>query len=105
MTTLIVTNRDGETREIEPIIGRTLMEVLRDNDYDELQAICGGNCSCATCHVYVSGAGAGTLPPISEDEDELLGSSSHRTDESRLSCQVKVTPDLNGMHVRIAPED
>lgn len=102
MPKLIVTNRDGETNEIEVEDGLTVMEAIRDNGYDELLALCGGCCSCATCHCYVEG---GNLPEMSEDEDDLLESSDHRKDNSRLSCQIPFTAELDGLKVTIAPED
>ena len=105
MGVLLVTSREGETSEIEAESGKSLMQLLRDSGFDEIQAVCGGCCSCATCHVYVSGPAAGTLPPMSEEEDELLSSSSHRTDESRLSCQITVTEALSGLQIQIAAED
>ncbi|WP_133364844.1 2Fe-2S iron-sulfur cluster-binding protein [Qipengyuania sediminis] len=105
MPTLIVTTREGETSEIAVGEGLTVMEAIRDNGFDELLALCGGCCSCATCHVHVDPAFAGLLPAMSEDEDDLLESSDHRVATSRLSCQVPFTPDLDGLRVTIAPED
>ncbi|MGB7417577.1 MAG: 2Fe-2S iron-sulfur cluster-binding protein [Erythrobacter sp.] len=105
MPKLVVTNREGETSAIEVEEGLTVMEAIRDNGFDELLALCGGCCSCATCHIYVEEAPAGQLPEMSEDEDDLLESSDHRKEVSRLSCQVPLTPELDGMKVTIAPED
>jgi 2Fe-2S ferredoxin len=105
MPKLIVVNRDGEETELEAENGLTVMEVIRDNGFDELLALCGGCCSCATCHVHVDPAFADKLPEMSEDEDDLLDSSDHRNDTSRLSCQLPVTDALEGMRVTIAEED
>ncbi|MEO0464242.1 MAG: 2Fe-2S iron-sulfur cluster-binding protein [Pseudomonadota bacterium] len=105
MPKLIVTNRDGETSDIEVEDGLTVMEAIRDNGFDELLALCGGCCSCATCHIYVDDAAGGEVPAVSEDEDDLLESSDHRKETSRLSCQVPFTAALDGMKVTIAPED
>ena len=105
MPKLTVTNRAGETSDIEVEDGLTVMEAIRDNGYDELLALCGGCCSCATCHIYVDDAASGTLSEMTEDEDDLLESSDHRKENSRLSCQVPLTADLSGMKVTIAPED
>lgn len=105
MPKLIVTNRAGETSEIEVEDGLTVMEAIRDNGFDELLALCGGCCSCATCHVFVEDAGGEALPEMSEDEDDLLESSDHRQENSRLSCQLPFTPGLDGLKVTIAPED
>ena len=85
--------------------GQTVMEAIRDNGFDELLALCGGCCSCATCHVHVDPAFADKLPAMSEDEDDLLESSDHRNETSRLSCQIEFTSDLDGLKVQIAPED
>jgi ferredoxin, 2Fe-2S len=105
MLSLAVTNREGEriTLNVEP--GLTVMEALRENGFDELMAICGGCCSCATCHVFVDPAALSKLPALSDDENELLESSSHRTDVSRLACQITLSEALDGLHVTIAPED
>ena len=105
MPQLIVVTRDGEERAVEGEVGLSVMEVIRDNGFDELLALCGGCCSCATCHVHVDAEFAGKLPAISEDEDDLLESSDYRTENSRLSCQVPFTSDLDGLRVTIAPED
>ena len=83
----------------------SVMEVIRDEGIDELLAMCGGGCSCATCHVYVAEQDWNTLSPIGPDEDELLESSGHRTRQSRLSCQIPFEEALSGLHVTIAPED
>ncbi len=105
MPQLIVVNRAGEEQAVDGDTGLSVMEVIRDNGFDELLALCGGCCSCATCHVYVDPAFAGALPAMSEDENDLLDSSDHRTDASRLSCQVVLTNALDGLRVTIAPED
>ncbi len=105
MPKLIVTNREGAETEIEVENGLTVMEAIRDNGFDELLALCGGCASCATCHVQVDPAFMEKLPAMSEDEDDLLESSDHRTDNSRLSCQLPFTPELDGLKVTIAPED
>ena len=105
MPKLIVTTREGETSEIEVENGLTVMEAIRDNGFDELLALCGGCCSCATCHVHIDPAFAEHLPAMSEDEDDLLESSDHRVASSRLGCQVPLTPALDGLRVTIAPED
>ncbi|NLR72982.1 2Fe-2S iron-sulfur cluster binding domain-containing protein [Novosphingobium sp. ERN07] len=105
MTKLIVRRRDGSEAAIEGQDGLSVMELIRDNGIDELLALCGGCCSCATCHVYVDPAFAAQVPAMTEDENDLLDSSDHRTPASRLSCQIKLTPELDGLTVTIAPED
>lgn len=105
MPKLIVTTREGEVSEIDADDGLSVMEVIRDNGIDELLALCGGCCSCATCHIHVDPAFAEKLPAMNEDEDDLLESSDHRHETSRLSCQIPFTGDLDGLKVTIAPED
>lgn len=105
MPRLIVVNRAGEETTVEAADGLTVMEAIRDNGFDELLALCGGCCSCATCHVHVDPAFLDQLSPMSEDEDDLLESSDHRVANSRLGCQVPLTPALDGLRVTIAPED
>ena len=105
MPQLIVTTRSGETSTIDAADGLTVMEAIRDNGFDELLALCGGCCSCATCHVHVDPEFFGKLAPMSEDENDLLDSSSDRDEWSRLGCQIPFTADLDGLKVRIAAED
>ncbi|WP_033922451.1 2Fe-2S iron-sulfur cluster-binding protein [Sphingomonas sp. 37zxx] len=105
MPKLIVVTRNGEEREVMGEAGLSMMEVIRDNGFDELLALCGGCCSCATCHVHVDPEFADKLAPMSIDEDDLLDSTSDRDAYSRLACQVQVTNALDGMRVRIAAED
>lgn len=105
MITITVETRDGTLRDISVEPGQSLMEAMREDGLDELLALCGGCCSCATCHVIVDPDFAKALPAISEDEDDLLESSDHRETTSRLSCQVTLTSELDGLQVKIAPED
>lgn len=105
MAEIIVKARDGIERRIAVHEGISLMEAIRDAGIDELLALCGGCCSCATCHVYVDPEFADRLPAMSADENDLLDSSEHRVQASRLSCQISLTPDLDGLTIRIAPED
>jgi 2Fe-2S ferredoxin len=105
MPQITVVNQEGEESSVDAPEGRTLMEVIRDNGFDELLALCGGCCSCATCHVHIDPAFKDKLPEMSEDENDLLDSSEHRDENSRLSCQIPVTGALEGMKVTIAQED
>lgn len=105
MAKLNIVLQNGETKTVEAQDGLSVMEVIRDNGVDELLALCGGCCSCATCHVYIEDSFIDKLPPVSDDESDLLDSSEHRNASSRLSCQVHVTDALDGMTVTIAPED
>lgn len=105
MPHIIVTTRNGDRRTVEIPAGFTAMQAIRDGGVDELLAICGGGCSCATCHVYVEREFDAALPPMSRDENDLLDGSGHRKQGSRLSCQIVMTAALDGMRVTVAPED
>ncbi len=105
MPKLKVVTRDGTEHQVTGAVGLSVMEVIRDNGFDELLALCGGCCSCATCHVHVDPDHADRLPPMSQDEDDLLDSSDHRNAYSRLSCQLPFTDALDGLKVSIAQED
>ena len=105
MIKIAVIDREGESRTFEADEGLTLMEAIRDNGFDQLLALCGGCCSCATCHIHIEPEFAARMPPMSEDEDDLLDSSDDRSGTSRLSCQIPLTKELDGIRVRIAAED
>jgi len=105
MVAIHVTDRAGAKKSVEAKAGSTLMEILRDKDID-VEAICGGCCSCATCHIYVDPAWTAKLPARTSDEQEMLQESSHyKPETSRLSCQVRLTDALNGIDVTVAPSD
>ncbi|WP_263588050.1 2Fe-2S iron-sulfur cluster-binding protein [Sphingopyxis sp. GC21] len=104
MPRLTVIDRGGNATEVEASPGISVMEAIRDAGIDELLALCGGCCSCATCHVYVDST-AFELPPLGDDESDLLDSSDHRTERSRLSCQIPFDHALDGLTVILAPED
>ena len=80
------------------------MEPLRDMD-EGVAAICGGMCSCATCHVYVDQDWLAKLPPPMSDESDMLGDLNDRRENSRLSCQIVLQDSLSGLRVTIAPEE
>ena len=105
MATINVISSEGERSQVETRTGVSLMEVLRDAGHDELLALCGGCCSCATCHVHVAPEFFDRLPAMTSDEDDLLDSSDHRTPYSRLSCQIVIEDSLDGLELQIAPED
>jgi 2Fe-2S ferredoxin len=105
MPELIVITRDGNTHLLDAMSGASVMEAIRHAGLDDLLALCGGMCSCATCHVHVDPAFADLLQPISEDEHFLLDSSRHRDGRSRLACQIRFDDSLAGLRVTIAQED
>ena len=105
MGTLFVQTRRGAQITLPAEAPQTLLEVLRAGGVDEVEALCGGSCSCATCHVIVDPRFADRLLPLGDDEDALLDSSDHRAPTSRLSCQIVFRSDLDGLRVTIAPKD
>lgn len=105
MSKIFVTLRNGETRELAAREGYSVMEIIRDSGIDDILAMCGGCCSCATCHVYVDPAFTAETGAPSSSEADLLDFSDHKTDHSRLSCQIKMRPALDGLRVTVAPED
>jgi 2Fe-2S ferredoxin len=105
MIRFVIVTHDDVEHTIEAEENRTLMETIRDRGFSELRALCGGCCSCATCHVYVDPAFGPKLPAMSEDEDALLDGADSRRETSRLSCQIHLTEKLDGLKVTIAPHD
>lgn len=105
MVQLTIKTREGEIHRIESPAGATLQEAARSAGIDELLALCGGCCSCATCHVYLAPEWFARLAGPSDNEDALLDSSDHRSGNSRLACQIVLTQELDGLTVQIAPED
>ncbi|MEA3175015.1 MAG: ferredoxin, 2Fe-2S [Gammaproteobacteria bacterium] len=104
MARMIVVDRDGKEHAIEAQPGLKIMEILRELDYG-VAAICGGLCSCATCHVYVDSEWAPRLPKPQSDELELLRElGDFKEGASRLSCQVDFTDALSGIKVTIAAD-
>ena len=105
MTKLAVTDREGRQVEIDGQSGMTVMENIRDLE-DSVDAICGGLCSCATCHVHIDPDWLAKLPPRHEEEDLLVSESMYFDPErSRLSCQIMLTDDLDGLTLTVAPEE
>ena len=104
MAELVIVDRDGKEHRVAGKLGVSVMETLRELDYG-VAAICGGMCSCATCHVYVDPSFADKLPAKQGDEQELLQELSGYQPTSRLSCQVQFTEALDGLKVAIAPDE
>ena len=105
MPKLVVVTRDGSERTLEGQAGLSVMEIIRDGGVDELLALSGGCCSCATCHIHIDPEFMDKFAPMGEDENDLLESSDHRNERSRLSCQTLFTDELDGLRVSIAQED
>jgi 2Fe-2S ferredoxin len=105
MATMWVTDREGKVHEVEGRVGLKLMETLREFDYG-VTAICGGLCSCATCHVFIDPQWTSRLPAPQADEKELLVELQHYDiARSRLSCQVEFTAALDGLPLTIAEDE
>lgn len=100
---LNVIDRDGEKHELEAVEGWRVMEIIRDYGLP-IKAECGGCCSCATCHVYVDEEWEEKLPDMRDDEEEMLDEAFFVEDNSRLSCQLIMSEELDGLEVTLAPE-
>ena len=100
---LIVTDREGKTHELSARDDWSAMEVIRDANLP-LSAECGGACACATCHVYVDPAWADKIPAAQQQEIDMLDFGVAVEENSRLSCQIKMTAELDGLQVTLAPE-
>jgi 2Fe-2S ferredoxin len=102
MPTIHYILKDGSTRSIDAKPGSSVMENAVRNNVRGIDAECGGSCSCATCHVYVDDSFIALLPPADDMENDLLdGVASERQPGSRLSCQITMTADLDGLTVRV----
>jgi 2Fe-2S ferredoxin len=96
---------DGADTIVEADPGSTVMQTAVANGVGEIVAECGGTLACATCHVYVDDADTGRLGEIGADEEEMLGfTASPREPGSRLSCQLTLSPEVDGLVVRVPPE-
>jgi 2Fe-2S ferredoxin len=94
---------DGTSRTVEAEVGATVMETAINNDVPGILATCGGSCSCATCHVYVDEAWYERLGPLSLEEQDMLDTAHDLEPTSRLSCQIQVREELDGLTVRTPP--
>ena len=92
---------DGSSTTIEANPGASVMEAAVDNDIDGIVAECGGACSCATCHVYVAAEWINKLPDHDDQEDGMLDCAIDRQQNSRLSCQIEISDELDGLVVHV----
>lgn len=99
---ILVTDHDGVEHELEGLEGWRAMEVIRDWGLD-IKAECGGSCTCATCHVWVDPDWFGKLPERDADEDDLIFSTLDQKPTSRLSCQIILSDELDGLRLTLAP--
>jgi ferredoxin, 2Fe-2S len=102
MPTITFIHPDHRTERVEAETGNSAMRAAVLHGLDGIVAECGGSALCATCHVYVDDAWIGRLAAIGDDEDALLdGTACERRANSRLSCQIKITPELDGLVLRL----
>ncbi len=99
---IFVTDMDGREHELDAIEGWRLMEIIRDHGLP-IKAECGGCCSCGTCHVYVDEEWIDKLYPMRDDEEEMLDLAFGVEDRSRLSCQIIMSEELDGLKLTLAP--
>ena len=98
---IIVTDQSGETHELEAIEGWRVMEIIKDYGLP-IKAECGGACCCATCHVYVDEDWRDKLYPPTDEEIDMLDEAMDIEDNSRLSCQILMSEDLDGLKLTLA---
>jgi len=101
MPTIVFIQPDGARRQIEAPLGITLMEVARQHGVAGVVAQCGGACACATCHVYIDPAALAKLPPPEDMEQGMLETAWEPRPNSRLSCQIHITPALDGLEFTV----
>jgi len=97
---LIVTDLSGKTHELEAVEGWRVMEIIREYGLP-IKAECGGACACATCHVYVDEGWLDKIPSKRDDEEEMLDEAFYLQDNSRLSCQIIMDEELDGLRVTL----
>ena len=91
----------GQEHLVDAPVGQSVMQAATNNMVPGIIADCGGNCACATCHVYIDEQWREHIPPAKKEEREMIDCALHVEDNSRLSCQVHMTPELDGLVVRI----
>jgi len=98
---IYVTDLEGKEHELEAVEGWRVMEIIREYGLP-IKAECGGACACATCHVYVDKKWLDKIPPMRDDEEEMLDEAFEVQDNSRLSCQIILDETLDGLKVTLA---
>lgn len=101
MPTLIFVQHDGSEQQVQADVGQSVMQVAVNNQVPGILGDCGGSCSCATCHGYVDPDWARHMPAAESYENDMLTCAMDVTDASRLTCQIIVTPELDGLVVRL----
>lgn len=101
MAKIVFVKHGGERVEVEADTGHSIMEAALNNDIDEVLAECGGSMSCATCHVHIAPEWADKLEPRTEMEAELIDCAIDPDEYSRLSCQLEISDELDGIVVNL----
>ena len=96
---------NGDRHEVEVEKGYSVMEGAIDNNIDGIVAECGGACACATCHSYIDAAWIEKLPEMDDMEDSMLDAAFDRKPNSRLTCQIELSDELDGLIVHVADND
>lgn len=104
MPTVVFVDHEGRSHEVQAAPGRNLMQVALDHAVPGILGDCGGSCSCATCHAYVDARWADRLPPRTESESFMLEGVPEPRANSRLCCQIRMTPELDGIVVHLPAE-
>lgn len=99
---IFVTDLDGKEHELEAVEGWRVMEIIRDYGLP-IKAECGGCCTCATCHVYIDKQWLNKIPPMREDEEDMLDEAFDVQENSRLSCQIILDENLDGLKLKLIP--
>ena len=102
MPKVIFVDPEGARHEVDVEVGTTVMEAAIDNDVPGIVAECGGACACATCHAYVDENWFARLPEMDDMEDAMLDSALDRTENSRLTCQISMTDEFDGIEIIVA---
>ncbi len=96
---------DGTQHDVDVDTGYSVMEGAINNDIQGIVAECGGACACATCHSYIDEAWLDKLPKMDDMEDSMLDAAFERKSNSRLTCQLEVTDEFDGLVVHVADND
>ncbi len=105
MAKVIYITADETRHEVEVETGYSIMEGAINNNIDGIVAECGGACACATCHSYVDTAWSDKIPAMDDMEDSMLDAAFERKDNSRLTCQIEMTDDLDGIVIHVADNE
>ena len=105
MPKVIFITPDGARHAVDVDTGYSVMEAAINNNIDGIVAECGGACACATCHSYVDDAWSDKMPPMDDMEDSMLDAAFERKDNSRLTCQIEVNDNLDGLVIHVADNE